>query len=137
MSEATSRNSVAADAVCPCGSKRSYGDCCGPLHSGGAAPTAERLMRSRYSAFVLEDDAYLLRSWHPSTRPPHVEFDHDLAWRRLQIVDTVAGGERDDAGIVEFRAAFRDGTGVDSLHERSRFTRVDGAWVYLDGDLID
>lgn len=94
-------------------------------------------MRSRYSAFVLEDAAHLRRSWHPDTRPPRIEFDDDLVWRRLQIVDTVAGGESDETGIVEFRAVYRDRSGFGSLHERSRFTRVDGAWVYLDGDLLD
>lgn len=94
-------------------------------------------MRSRYSAFVREDAAHLLRSWHPSTRPKRVDFDDDMVWRRLQIVDTVAGGESDDTGIVEFRAVFRDASGFGSLHERSRFSRVDGAWAYVDGDLLD
>jgi SEC-C motif-containing protein len=94
-------------------------------------------MRSRYSAFAFRDAPYLLRSWHPDTRPFLVELDDDTVWRRLQIVDTVAGGEADETGVVEFRAVFRDASGFTALHERSRFVRVHGAWVYLDGDLLD
>lgn len=91
-------------------------------------------MRSRFSAFVLGDAGYLLSSWHPETRPSTVELDDAVTWRRLQIVDTHAGGVDDDAGVVEFRATYvRDGQhGV--LHERSRFTRTGGRWFYLDGD---
>ena len=100
-------------------------------------------MRSRFSAFALASsiagmDGYLLSSWHPSTRPATLELDDGTVWRKLQIVDTVAGGPDDETGIVEFRASSRaaDGTaGV--LHERSRFARVDGRWTYLDGDILD
>jgi SEC-C motif domain protein len=123
------------DARCPCGGG-AYETCCAPLHAGQAAPTAERLMRSRFSAFALGLGDYLLASWHPSTRPAHSDRD-DIEWRRLQIVDTDAGGPDDATGIVEFRASYRiDGTaGV--LHERSRFARDDGRWAYLDGDQFD
>ena len=94
-------------------------------------------MRSRFSAFALGLPEYLLASWDPATRPTSVDLTDGTVWRRLQIVDTVAGGPRDDVGIVEFRASFRspDGTGV--LHERSRFSRVDGRWRYVDGDVLD
>src|SRR5579859_5003628 len=60
---------------CPCGSGRPYPQCCGPLHTGGAAPDAQSLMRSRYCAFVLCDERYLLATWHPSTRPGSVSFN--------------------------------------------------------------
>jgi SEC-C motif-containing protein len=95
-------------------------------------------MRSRYSAFALGLDAYLMSSWHPTTRPATVDLHEGTVWRRLQIVDTAAGGVGDRAGIVEFRASFRnpDGTGG-LLHERSRFERVDGRWTYLDGDILN
>jgi SEC-C motif-containing protein len=76
-------------------------------------------MRSRYSAFALGLDAYLLASWHPSTRPATLELD-DTEWRKLQIVD-VSGD------VVEFRASYRGGL----LHERSRFAQLDGRWYYL------
>lgn len=92
-------------------------------------------MRSRFSAFARGDAAYLTASWHPSTQPAEVDLDADVVWRRLQIVDTVAGGPDDAEGVVEFRASYRAPDGAGLLHERSRFTRVDGRWVYVDGDV--
>lgn len=125
-----------ADA-CPCGSRRHYADCCRPAHLGETpSPTAERLMRSRYSANVLGSAPYLLASWHPSTRPPRVDLDDDVRWRRLQIVDTARGREDDVDGLVEFRASYRSSEGVGLVHERSRFVREDGRWFYVDGDLL-
>lgn len=94
-------------------------------------------MRSRYSAFALGLAPYLLASWHPSTRPAELDLDTDVTWRRLQIVDTVAGGQGDADGIVEFRASFRGPDGAGLVHERSRFSRHEGRWVYVDGDLFD
>ncbi len=92
-------------------------------------------MRSRFSAFARGLAPYLLTSWHPSTRPATLAFDDGTVWRRLQIVDTVAGGVHDASGVVEFRASFRDADGAAGvLHERSRFERVDGRWMYLDGE---
>lgn len=120
---------------CPCGSGQAYSHCCGPLHDGSAvAHTAEALMRSRFSAFACGDAAYLLSSWHPDTRPTRVDLDEQISWRRLQIVDTEAGGTEDDTGVVEFRAQYlQDGT-RHILHERSRFSRADdGGWRYVDG----
>lgn len=122
--------------ACPCGSGRGYEACCGPIHAGEPAPTAEALMRSRFSAFARGDVAYLLASWHPSTRPAVLDPDPETVWRRLQIVDTVAGGPDDAEGVVEFRASYRDADGAGLLHERSRFARVDGRWAYLDGQHV-
>lgn len=122
--------------ACPCGSGRPYGACCGPIHAGAPAATAEALMRSRFSAFARGDAAYLLASWHPSTRPARLDLDAEVVWRRLQIVDTVGGGADDADGIVEFRASFRSAEGAGLLHERSRFARFEGRWVYVDGDLL-
>ncbi|MBW4041761.1 MAG: hypothetical protein HIU86_06485 [Acidobacteria bacterium] len=126
---------TAADARCPCGGA-SYGTCCLPFHRGAAAPTAEALMRSRYSAFALGLGPYLRSTWATETSPGDLELDDGVAWRRLQIVDTVRGGPDDDTGIVEFRAAFRSAEGAGVLHERSRFVRVGGRWRYVDGDLL-
>ena len=123
-------------ARCPCGGGV-YEECCGPLHAGAAAPTAERLMRSRFSAFVLGLAPYLASTWHPSTRPDEVDLDGSLEWRRLQIVDTARGGPADSSGVVEFRASHRGPAGAGVLHERSRFERADGRWTYLDGELLD
>jgi SEC-C motif-containing protein len=94
-------------------------------------------MRSRYSAFALGLGSYLRETWAPATRPRHLELDDGLEWRRLQIVDTVRGGPGDDEGVVEFRAAHRSAAGAGVLHERSRFTRLGGRWVYVDGVLLD
>ncbi|NRD27385.1 YchJ family protein [Frigoribacterium sp. VKM Ac-2836] len=121
-------------ARCPCLSGETYGSCCGPAHRGTTpAPTAERLMRSRYSAFALARASYLLETWHPSTRPTTLEVDPATRWFRLDIVRALGGGPFDDAGTVEFEAHFRDGDGVGVQHEVSRFARVDGRWLYVDG----
>jgi len=122
--------------LCPCGSGLGYDACCGPIHGGAAALTAEALMRSRFSAFALGLAPYLLASWHPSSRPASLDLEPDTEWRRLQLIDVVAGGPDDSEGVVEFRASYRSPAGAEVLHERSRFTRHDGRWVYLDGDQL-
>jgi SEC-C motif-containing protein len=94
-------------------------------------------MRSRYSAFALGLDAYLLVSWNPLTRPETLDLDDGTVWRKLQIVDTVAGGPNDKTGVVEFRASYRDRDGsAGLLHERSNFSRVGGCWVYVNGQIL-
>ncbi|CAL9566677.1 hypothetical protein SUDANB6_04774 [Streptomyces sp. enrichment culture] len=118
---------------CPCGLPGAYEKCCGRHHAGVAAPTAEALMRSRYSAFVERDEAYLLRTWHPRTRPARVGLDPGMRWTGLEILETSGGSAFHTTGTVTFRASFRGG----ALHERSRFERVDGAWVYVDGDFLE
>jgi SEC-C motif-containing protein len=123
-----------ADA-CPCGSGSRFDGCCAPLLRGAHAPTAERLMRSRYTAFVVGDDAYLAGSWHPGTRPAALELDPSLRWTGLEIVGTSAGGPSDRRGTVEFRAGWRDGRETGILHETSRFVFQSGCWWYLDGDV--
>lgn len=118
---------------CPCLSGLTYDECCGVLHRGDAAPaTAELLMRSRYSAFAVGDAAYLLRTWHPSTRPRTLTLDDDVRWYRLDVLGRSLGGPDDTTGTVEFRAWFRSGGGAGSQHEVSRFARDHGRWVYLD-----
>lgn len=119
---------------CPCGLPKAYGECCGRYHAAtAAAPTAEALMRSRYSAFVKGDAVYLLRTWHPRTRPARLELDPGMRWTGLEILEAVDGSAFHSTGTVTFRASFRGG----SLHERSRFERVDGAWVYVDGEFLE
>ncbi|MFT4471182.1 YchJ family protein [Arthrobacter sulfonylureivorans] len=121
------------DAVCPCQSGKAYGQCCRPFHRGDAdAPTAEALMRSRYTAFVAGDVDYLLRTWHPETRPATLELDPGLAWTGLEILRTVRGGEADRAGTVEFRASYREDGQDRAQQEKSTFVREDGRWVYRD-----
>ncbi|MFF7355475.1 MULTISPECIES: YchJ family protein [Streptomyces] len=120
--------------ACPCGLPQPYDACCGRFHAGtGAAPTAELLMRSRYSAFVTGNAGYLLRTWHPRTRPERLDLDPRMSWTGLEILEAADGSAFHTTGTVTFRASYRGG----SLHERSRFERVDGAWVYVDGDFLD
>ncbi|MDB5849223.1 MAG: hypothetical protein JWP29_2975 [Rhodoferax sp.] len=90
-------------------------------------------MRSRYSAFVLEDTAYLRATWHPSTRPARLDFDAKVKWLGLQVKDHRRSD--DDHAEVEFVARQRDASGrAVRLHERSRFVREQGCWFYVDGD---
>ena len=117
---------------CPCGSGRDYAACCGPLHVGAPAADAQALMRSRYCAYVRADAAYLLRSWHPSTRPHALAFDDPRpTWLKLDVLRHIATG--DDSAEVEFVARYRIGGGsVVRMREHSRFLREDGHWYYLD-----
>ncbi|MEU4807667.1 YchJ family metal-binding protein [Nocardia fluminea] len=120
--------------ACPCRRGEPFDGCCGPILAGDkAAPTAETLMRSRYTAYVVGDVDYLLRSWHPDTRPTELVLDPDQRWLFLEIVGTQRGGPFDDNGTVEFIAHYRLDGIRDTMHELSTFVRVDGAWVYLDG----
>ena len=124
------------DEGCPCGRGISFAECCGPLHAGEAAPSAERLMRSRYSAFAVGDADYLLATWDPSTRPESLELDDEMVWRRLFVERTEAGGPFDEAGFVTFTAIARGPGGRVELRERSRFRRSspERRWVYVDGE---
>ncbi|WP_405387002.1 YchJ family metal-binding protein [Streptomyces sp. NBC_01102] len=123
---------------CPCGGQAAYGDCCGRFHAGTApAPTCEALMRSRYAAFVVRDAAYLLRTWHPETRPASVGFDPAMRWTGLEILDTTEGSAFHSTGTVTFRAHYTDDGRPDSLHEKSRFVRHEGAWVYSTAVFVD
>jgi SEC-C motif-containing protein len=88
-------------------------------------------MRSRYSAFARGEVPYLRRTWHPSTRPRRLRLDPAQQWTGLEVLDVRRGGPVDTEGTVEFRAHSSAGT----LHERSRFVREDGVWLYLDGDI--
>ncbi|WP_037607276.1 YchJ family protein [Streptacidiphilus rugosus] len=134
----TRKTTTPATATCPCGQPRPYPECCGPLHAGTAqAATAEQLMRSRFAAFAKHDEAYLLRSWAPETRPVRIDLDPGLRWERLEILGGTEGGPFHTEGTVEFRAHYREGRASGSLHENSRFRREAGAWVYVDGDITD
>jgi SEC-C motif-containing protein len=129
------RGSAEAGGPCPCGRGQAYDRCCGPLHRGERdAATAEQLMRSRYAAYAVGDGAYLLRSWAAATRPDHVVIDTETTWTGLTVVASTGGAMLDTEGTVTFdahhRTAGRDGV----LHERSRFSRDDGRWVYLGPD---
>lgn len=124
--------------LCPCGTGSNYGACCGRLISGAAkARTAEELMRSRYSAYALGDLDYIFRTWHPKTRPADVSPASGVTFAGLQIGEIVAGGPEDDLGVVEFTARLRGPDGLAEMHERSRFSRRAGHWMYVDGAIPD
>ena len=94
------------------------------------------LMRSRYTAFVLKLDDYLLRTWHPSTRPADLDLSEDCTeWIKLEILNCQHGSPNDQRGKVEFKAHYRLGNRSAYLHEISRFRREDGKWLYLDGKI--
>ncbi|PJN36752.1 hypothetical protein CG747_31340 [Streptomyces sp. CB02959] len=124
---------VSENSPCPCGREASYGECCAPFHQRhAAAPTAERLMRSRYSAFAVGDTAYLLRSWHSTTRPATLELDPVQRWTGLEILATTGGSAFHTEGTVAFRAHYAVRGHAGSQEEHSRFVREDGRWVYVD-----
>lgn len=94
-------------------------------------------MRSRYAAFAVRDEAYLLRTWHPRTRPPAVDFEPGTRWVRLEILGATEGSAFHTTGTVTFRAHFTVAGQPDSLYERSRFVRSGGAWVYEAADFAE
>lgn len=121
-------------APCPCGSGRLLTECCGRLHAGEAAPDAESLMRSRYSAYVLGLEDYLLATWHPATRPATVQLDAvprpqwlGLTIRSHALLDS-------SHATVEFVARYKLNGRAFRLHENSRFECLDGRWLYVDGE---
>ena len=116
--------------ACPCGGEN-YQTCCARFVEAGAAPeTAEQLMRSRYTAYVRGNDAWLQRTWHPSTRPAGALSDGATRWLGLEVRRHEASG---DEAIVEFIARYKIGGRAHRLHETSRFVREDGVWYYVDG----
>jgi SEC-C motif-containing protein len=121
---------------CPCGSGDLYAACCEPLHRGAAALNAAALMRSRYCAYVLKFEDYLLFTWHASTRPAALGLAAQIPaprWLGLEVRRHAEAA--DDSAIVEFVARYRVGGGrAQRLHETSRFLREEGRWFYLDGE---
>lgn len=129
------KRSASAATACPCGSGQDYAACCGRYidHWDDApAPDAERLMRSRYTAFVRERRDYLLATWHESTRPEDLAFEPGCQWLGLEVREVVVYG--DAAADVEFVARYRVQGRAVRLHERSHFVMEDGRWYYLDGE---
>ena len=124
---------------CPCGDPtagpiRPYADCCGRYHAGSShlqAPTADALMRSRYSAFVFGLPDYLLATWHPATRPAAIASDDaGLQWLGLEVRRHLM--QDADHATVEFVARSRLHGRAMRHHETSRFVREDGRWFYVD-----
>jgi SEC-C motif domain protein len=122
---------------CPCGSGQILQACCGKWIAGRKrTPTAEALMRSRYTAYVLEDVDYLVETTHPASRTPDLadsirQWMKQVEWQKLHVVDIDAGGRSDSEGIVEFIAEFVGPSGADRHHERSSFKKERGTWYYV------
>lgn len=127
--------------ACPCGSENPYIECCAPFISGHRpAPTAEALMRSRFTAFAIGAIDYLIDSLVPERRGANEArmLSQELRlteWLRLEILDVQAGRETDSEGQVEFNAYFRAPETEGCLHERSNFRKENGHWYYVDGEV--
>jgi SEC-C motif domain protein len=144
------RGKISASSDCLCRLREaaplSYGQCCQLWHlglrEGKHAPSAEALMRSRYSAYALatHNDSfghsmlqYLLDTWHLGTSPGDIELG-PTQWTGLEVLHCQDGG---DAAVVEFIAHFKVNGKADKLHELSRFVRLHGVWKYIDGDILN
>jgi SEC-C motif-containing protein len=122
--------------LCPCGNaNKEYTDCCAHYLNGHEhAATAEVLMRSRYTAYTLENEDYLLATWHPSTRPDSLKLADGphKKWLGLRVSRHEQTGK--DHSVVEFVARYKVGGRAHRLHEISRFVREGGRWFYVDGE---
>lgn len=128
---------------CPCGSGEAFAQCCGPyLDRSRPAPTAEALMRSRYTAYVRSDVEYLEKTTTPRKRDTFdgrktLAWSADVIWTGLRVLATAAGGPDDAEGEVEFTACFTKAGEAQELHEVSRFRQKNGQWFYVDGRVGD
>ena len=127
---------------CPCGNPQPYEKCCGPYVSGTAdAPTAETLMRARYSAYVKGEIDFIINSHAPEgrenlSREETESWSKESTWEGLEILGTRAGGPEDKKGSVEFRAHYVQKGLKNNHHEMSDFEKIDGKWYYKDGKLV-
>ncbi len=123
--------------LCLCNNEKNYSKCCSAYLDGREfAPSAEALMRSRYSAYVLKREDYVLATWHPSTRPGKLDLaaDTQTRWLRLEVKrhELTAPGQ----AIVEFIARYKVNGKAHRLHEISRFIQLEQRWYYVDGDIL-
>lgn len=123
-------------APCPCGSGSNFNDCCQPiLNNHNKAETAEQLMRSRYTAFVIQHDQHILGSWHVKTRPKSLNHeDNPVTWLGLKIHSSSKGLPGDTTGTVEFTSSYLENGQLCRLREKSTFLRENTLWYYLNGD---
>ncbi|MCZ2722938.1 YchJ family metal-binding protein [Marinomonas sp. 15G1-11] len=125
---------------CPCGTTLPYEMCCAMYHNNpGTAPTAEALMRSRYSAFAMKNFEYIQQTQKLDTSPDQSVEDisqsnDNTQWIKLEILETQDGGEKDKTGIVSFCAHFKEGKHIGRLSERSIFKKSKQVWHYISGE---
>lgn len=120
---------------CHCDSGLTFKACCQPYLQGEAAPNVEALMRSRYTAYVLEDGPYLLATWHPLSRPKNLDFDVERRPKWLGLTIKCQFEVNAQHGTVEFVARYKINGRAFRMHEISRFERIEGRWFYLDGEV--
>lgn len=120
---------------CLCGGEAPYSLCCQPFHEYNKKPdTAECLMRSRFTAYAMKNSSYLLDTWVETKRPKDVDFSKEEAkWTKLDIIKTKKGGKKDSKGLVEFKAYYLLEGEEHVMKETSRFQKLSGQWLYLDG----
>ncbi len=120
---------------CLCGSGLQYSLCCGRYHNGDAIPpTAESLLRSRFTAYAQRNAAYLLASWDKTKRPAEIDFTQETAeWQKLQILSIKKGAAWDSKGLIDFKAFYQQDGEAYFMHEISRFSKIGQHWFYLDG----
>lgn len=122
---------------CPCGTHKPYSECCEMAHNNlSKVSTAEQLMRSRYTAFVMGKGDYLMESHHKSSRPLKEKssittWAKSVSWIGLEILETKKGKENDTKGTVTFNAFFYENGRVEVIHEKSNFIKENGVWQYL------
>jgi len=126
---------------CPCGSGMAFNDCCNGIIAGQrGAETAEQLMRSRYTAYVVKNVDYLVRTTLRSVRtddlPDSIRtWMRQVEWLKLHVVATEEGSEVDETGRVEFMAEYLTATAPGRHHECSVFEKIDGEWYYVGEEI--
>jgi len=125
---------------CCCGLDKEFEECCGAIISGKRdALTPEELMRSRYTAYVTANAEYLVKSATKENRyeediPLILEFCKNALWLRLDVLHSE---QKEQDGIVEFRAFYLENGEIVVLHERSSFVKNEGIWEYDKGEFIN
>ena len=122
--------------ICPCGRNSQYKDCCGRyLDTSESAASAEKLMRSRYTAYTLLREEYLLSTWHPSTRPVSLGLANEVPTKWLGLEIKRHEFNQAEHALVEFVARYKVNGRAHRLHEVSRFVYENGRWLYVEGDV--
>jgi SEC-C motif domain protein len=123
------------DVNCPCQSGKNFADCCERFITQQALPeNAEQLMRSRYAAYCLKAEDYLLASWHPQYRPASLQLDDGVRYIGLEILQAPAAQE--SHASVEFEARLLINGRVEAMHEMSEFVQEQGRWLYTQGEML-
>ncbi len=128
--------------ICPCGTGLTYNKCCGPYIAGNAyAPTAEALMRSRYTAYVKGEIDYIVNTCvrdddHNIDVEQTKRWSQKSRWQGLSILAIEKGAPSDSEGTIEFIASYSMDGLSDKHHERAKFKKTDGKWLYLEGEII-